>query len=706
VSLTVKPVQQCVTTTTNGPWQNAAFTNQTGTFTATYDATPSASPINAVIGLSNGVQTAYTGFAVITRFNPSGNIDARSGGSYTATNTIPYTGGVSYHFRVVVNIAAHTYAAYVTPQGGTEQTISTNLAFRTEQATVSQLNWVGAFSEVGTETLCNFTLPSASDFSLSATPSSQTLTAGGSTSYTVNVTPSGSFSGAVGLSVSGAPAGVTATLNPTSVTGSGSSTLSVSTASTTAAGTYTLTVTGTSGSLTHTARVSLVVQATQAADFSLAASPSTVTVTAGSPASYTASVSPINGYTGTVTLSASGLPSGATASFNPASIGGGSGSSTLTVSTSSSTPAGSYTVTITGKDTSGSPIHTTNVTLTVNPVLVPNFSLSATPASQTVTQGNSTTYTATVAPVNGYTGTVTLSASGLPSGATASFSPASISGGSGSSTLTIATTSSTTTGTVTITISGTDGTLTHSTTVSLTVNPGGTCAHGNGPLNPNAPPGCNFDLSIWSLQLPIGSPGSPTTISNTQLEGGFTDAYFFTGSDGAMDFFDPGVNCVTTANSTHCRSELREVNPDGTDAVWSSSSTNTMSATVAVTQDAGAPVIGQIHLDPAFSVKPLIELYYNYHGGGNIVAGVEIDPVNGGQNTTTLAPDFPLGTKFTYEISYTHDVLTVTLNGTPHQLSVPSGVAGHGGYFKAGDYGQIATGASVSFYSLKVVHGP
>jgi len=246
----------------------------------------------------------------------------------------------------------------------------------------------------------------------------------------------------------------------------------------------------------------------------------------------------------------------------------------------------------------------------------------------------------------------------------------------------------------------------HTATVSLTVNPSSTCAHGNGPLNPNATPGCNFDLSIWSLQLPIGSPGSPTTISNTQLEGGFTDAYFFTGSDGAMDFFDPGVNCVTTANSTHCRSELREVNPDGTDAVWSSSSTNTMSATVAVTQDAGAPVIGQIHLDPAFSVKPLIELYYNYHGGGNIVAGVEIDPVNGGQNTTTLAPDFPLGTKFTYEISYTHDVLTVTLNGTPHQLSVPSGVAGHGGYFKAGDYGQIATGANVSFYSLKVVHGP
>jgi len=146
----------CVTTTANGPWQNTVFANQTGTFTATYDATPSASGINAVIGLSNGVQSAYTGFAVITRFNPSGAIDARSGGAYTASSTIPYSGGVKYHFRVAVNVTTHTYAAYVTAQGGTEQTIGTNLAFRTEQNTVTQLNWVGAFSEAGSESVCSF----------------------------------------------------------------------------------------------------------------------------------------------------------------------------------------------------------------------------------------------------------------------------------------------------------------------------------------------------------------------------------------------------------------------------------------------------------------------------------------------------------------------------------------------------------------------
>jgi uncharacterized membrane protein len=714
VALTVNPVQtQCVSTTTNGPWQNAAFATQTGTFTVTYDATPSAASINAVIGLSGVAAGAYTDLAAITRFNPSDNIDVRSGGSYTAISTIPYSGGVIYHFRLVVNVAAHTYSAYVTPDKGTEQTIGTNLNFRTEQNTVSQLSWVGAFSGAGTETLCNFALNSGgpnNGFTVAASPASQAVTQGQSTTYTVTVTPTGSYSNSVALTVSGLPAGATASFNPSSVAGgSGQSTLTVTTSTSTPASTtpYTLTITGTDSSvtpnLTSNTSVGLVVNPVVVKGFTLSASPSTVTVNPGASAAYTATVSPVNVYTGTVSLSASGLPSGATASFNPASIGNGSGSSSVTIATSSSTPPGSYTITITGSDSGAGLSHPASVTLTVN---TPNFTFSASPASQTVTAGTSTTFSASVSPVNGYAGTVTASASGLPSGATAN--TCTVAGGSGSCTLTITTTSTANSnGPVNITITGTDGALTHSATVSLTVNPsGGTCAHGNGPLDPNATPGCNFDLSIWSLQLPIGQPGNPTTITNTQLENGFTDAYFFTGSDGAMDFFDPGVNCVTTQNSTHCRSELREVNPDGTDAVWPSSTTNTMSATVAVTQDAGAPVIGQIHLDPAFSVKPLIELYYNYHGGGNIVAGVEIDPVNGGQNTTTLAPDFPLGTKFTYEISYTHDVLTVTLNGTAHVLSVPSGVAGHGGYFKAGDYGQIATGASVSIYSLKVTHGP
>src|SRR5262245_53478240 len=87
----------CVTVTSGSGWQNFAFSPQTGTFTAEFDATPSASPIDSVVGLSRGAQTAYTGFAALARFNPSGNIDARNGGTYAAASTIPYSANATYH---------------------------------------------------------------------------------------------------------------------------------------------------------------------------------------------------------------------------------------------------------------------------------------------------------------------------------------------------------------------------------------------------------------------------------------------------------------------------------------------------------------------------------------------------------------------------------------------------------------------------------
>ena len=93
-------------------------------------------------------------------------------------------------------------------------------------------------------------------------------------------------------------------------------------------------------------------------------------------------------------------------------------------------------------------------------VTVPDFSLGASPASQSVVAGNTTTYTVTVTPSGGFNSTVALSAGGLPSGATASFS---------GSTLTIATSRSTKSGTSTLTITGTGGGKTHSTTVTLQV---------------------------------------------------------------------------------------------------------------------------------------------------------------------------------------------------------------------------------------------
>jgi len=116
---------------------------------------------------------------------------------------------------------------------------------------------------------------------------------------------------------------------------------------------------------------------------------------------------------------------------------------------------------------------------TVNEVMIyqtsgaGNFTLTASPSSQGVTAGSTADYTITVAPQNGFTGTVSLSVSGAPSGWTPAFSSASISRGSGSSTLQAATSSSATTGTYTLTITGTSGSLRQTASVTLTVNSSG-----------------------------------------------------------------------------------------------------------------------------------------------------------------------------------------------------------------------------------------
>jgi len=100
------------------------------------------------------------------------------------------------------------------------------------------------------------------DFTISASPGSQTLVVGSSASYTASIGSQNGFSGTVTLGTSGLPNGVNASFNPATTTGAGSSTLTLSTTNATAVGSYTVAVSGTSGNLTHTTNVTLVVAAT------------------------------------------------------------------------------------------------------------------------------------------------------------------------------------------------------------------------------------------------------------------------------------------------------------------------------------------------------------------------------------------------------------------------------------------------------------
>jgi len=125
-------------------------------------------------------------------------------------------------------------------------------------------------------------------------------------------------------------------------------------------GTYPLTIIATSGSLVHTASVTLNVSS--ASDFTFSVTPSTLTVARKSQGSYTLSIGALSGFSGTVTLSVSGLPSRTSSSFSPSTVTG-SGNSRLTISVNKPAQPGTYPLVVTGS--SGSLSHSANVTLVI-----------------------------------------------------------------------------------------------------------------------------------------------------------------------------------------------------------------------------------------------------------------------------------------------------------------------------------------------------
>jgi len=134
-------------------WQNFSVPDQSSTFTIEYDAMPAASGINGVTTLSQRAVSSYDENAILVRFNPSRFIDARNGAGYAADVSIPYTGEVSYHFLVEVNVDTHTYSVWV---DGVQ--FADNFDFSTSQSSVSSLGSWAVYNESGSHTVCNWTL--------------------------------------------------------------------------------------------------------------------------------------------------------------------------------------------------------------------------------------------------------------------------------------------------------------------------------------------------------------------------------------------------------------------------------------------------------------------------------------------------------------------------------------------------------------------
>lgn len=314
-------------------------------------------------------------------------------------------------------------------------------------------------------------VPPPPDFTGTVTPNTQSVSPGLSTSYLITVIPLFGLTGDVTLGIAGLPAGATASFNPKTVSvtgGSAPSTLTITTdAVLTPPGSYTLILSGTSGvrSLTHSTGIRLNVSNPNA-DFSASINRNTQTIAAGAGTGYSITLIPLGGFTGSVALTVSGTPPGATAFFSPASISASSPSTALTVTTSSSTPPGQYQLLLTG--TSGALVHSTGVLLIVG-TPPPDFTGTVTPLTGPVLPGAPASYAIKLVPLNGFTGFVTLSLSGLPQGTSASFSPGTVSPTAPASTLTVTTSNSTPPGSYVLILTGTSASLAHSTGIDLVV---------------------------------------------------------------------------------------------------------------------------------------------------------------------------------------------------------------------------------------------
>jgi hypothetical protein len=200
-------------------------------------------------------------------------------------------------------------------------------------------------------------------------------------------------------------------------------------------------------------------------DFTLSVTPASKTVAVGTPAKYTVTLTPLNKYKGTVTLSAS-VPSGAnvTTSFSQSTVNSTTKTSTLTVSTTNANP-GDWTITVSGTD--GSLTHASTTELIIS--LPKKFDLDVTPASIKLLPGSIALYSVKLTRSAGYTAAVSLTVTDLPDATTATFSPGSPITGS-SSKLQVTTTPSTPAGTYKLRVSASaTGVATQTDTVSLVV---------------------------------------------------------------------------------------------------------------------------------------------------------------------------------------------------------------------------------------------
>jgi len=361
---------------------------------------------------------------------------------------------------------------------------------------------------------------------------------GKSTTGSVTVATTNNFGGVISLTATGLPKGVTVTFSPSQLTGSSGSMATFAAASDATTGTFPVTITGsstgtgTTGAVTNSTTINVTV--VPKPDFTITGPPS-VTVQPGTSAPATLAIACVGGLTGSVSVQATGAPAGVSVNFAPNSVNCAGGSITASFFAQPGTANGSANVTITGTNGQGTTAITHSAVIAVNVGTgngnppPPSFTLTPASTALSVAAAGSQTDTINITDAGGFTGPVTLSATGAPAGATVTF------GTNPATTSSVVTVSAGTAaaGTFTLTISGsgtssTGTALTASTTISVTIggngNTGGGACHIGYTVTNQWTPGFQVSLSIdntsttaingWTLSWTFANGQSVTQLWN------------------------------------------------------------------------------------------------------------------------------------------------------------------------------------------------
>ena len=323
---------------------------------ATDGASPANSAVSAAVNVSVNIQQQTTEFALSAPAAASVTRGASTQATISITRT-NFTAAVAFSVSGLPSGVSASFSPSSTTANSTVLTLTASTTATTGTFPVTVTGSANGLTRTASLSL-TVSPATTSTFALSA-PASASVSQGANATAAITITRT-NFTAAIALTASGLPAGVSASFNPASATGT-SSVLTFAATSSATTGTFPVTVTGTANGITRTVSISLTVSPVTTSNFALSAAPATLTVNRGASGTSTISITRTN-LTAAIALTATGLPAGVTATFNPASVTGTSSIVTFAAS-STAAAAGPVNVTITG--TANGLSRTTTVALTV-----------------------------------------------------------------------------------------------------------------------------------------------------------------------------------------------------------------------------------------------------------------------------------------------------------------------------------------------------